>query len=246
MNDAGRVADLLAGIFRDGPAEVAFERACQACVEALPVSGAAISVMTDTAAWQTLGASDATAAGLEELQFTLGAGPCREAHAVGGPILVADLTDPSAGAGWPMFAARAEELGVRAVFAFPLHLGAIRPGVLGLYRDRSGPLPNDAVRDALLTADMLCLALLGRLAGQDTGNGGSALASMWADHAALGRAEVHQATGMVMARLSVSSEEALARMRGFAFSHGLLLAEVAAGVLARRIVLDHDGATGAG
>lgn len=255
MTDAGRVADLLAEIFRDGPAEVAFDRACQACVEVLPVSGAAISVMSDVpsaTAWQTLGASDDTAAGMEELQFTLGAGPCREAHTIGGPVLIADLTAPAAAAAWPVFASRAEEFGVRAVFAFPLHLGVIRPGVLGLYRDRPGSLPESAMSDALLAADVLCLALLGRLDGWRTGNGrasggadGQAVANMWADHAALGRAEVHQATGMVMALLGVSSEEALARLRGYAFAHDLLLTEVAAGVVARHIVLDQDGAAGA-
>lgn len=258
MTEAGGITDLLAEIFRDNPAEVTFERASRACVDALPVSSAAISVMTGTTAWQTLGASDPTASALEELQFTLGAGPCREAYGIGGPVLVSDLTDPGSSSAWPTFASRAEDLGVRAVFAFPLSLGAIRLGVLALYRDRPGWFDKQATSDALLVADMLCLALLGRVVrvgraqrnGDGNGDGdgdgaGRPFASLWDDRVALGRAEVHQATGMVMDRLGVSSEEALARLRGFAFSHGLLLTEVAAGVVARRIALDHDGSAGA-
>jgi ANTAR domain len=245
MTDAGRIAGLLVEIFRHGPAAVAFERACRVCVEVLSVSGAAISVTADADLWQTLSASDTTAARLEELQFTLGLGPGREAYVVGGPVLVADLTDPDVGAAWPMFAGQAVELGVRAVFAFPLQLGAIRPGVLALYRDLPGALPQGVVSEALLAADLLCLALLGRLTGQEAGReavagNGHAGVDLWADSVALGHAEVHQAVGMVMSRLGVSAEVALARLRGFAFSHSLSLAEVAAGVVARRIVLDQN------
>jgi hypothetical protein len=239
MTASSRIADLLAVILRDSPAEVAFERACLACVEALPVSCAAISVMTGTAAWSTLCASDAMAVRMEDLQFTLGTGPCREAYRVGGPILVADLTDPDSGAAWPMFAGQTVEAGVRAAFAFPLQLGAIRPGVLGLYRDLPGALPQGAVSGALLAADMLCLALLSRLDGEDTCSG-QARAGMWADHAVLGRAEVHQATGMVMSQLGMRADEAMIRLRGLAFTRGLLLAEVAAEVLAGRIRLEQD------
>lgn len=240
MTDSSRIADLLAVILRDDSAEVAFERACQACVEALGVSGAAISVMTGTTAWQTLSASDATAARTEDLQFALGAGPCREAYVVGGPVLAADLTDPDSSAAWPMFAAEAVESGVRAAFAFPLQLGAIRPGVLSLYRDRPGALPQIAVSEALLAADMLCLALLSRLHAKHTGADDPAPADVWADHTMLGRAEVHQAVGMVMSQLGVPAHEAMIRLRGLAFAHGLLLAETAAEVLAGRIVLSQD------
>jgi hypothetical protein len=247
MADSGRIAGLLAEIFRRGPTEVAFEQACRACVQVLPVSSAAISVTIDANLWQTLCASDTTAARLEELQFALGIGPCREAYLAGGPVLAADLTDPDVGAAWPMFAGQAVESGIQAVFAFPLQVGTIRPGVLGLYSDLPGVLPQVAVSEALLAADLLCLALLGRADGdepaqetdRDAAANGYAEVDLWADNIALGRAEVHQAVGVVMSHLGIPAEEALARLRGFAFSHSLSLADVAAGVVARRIVLDH-------
>lgn len=240
MTASSQIADLLAVILRDGPAEMAFERACLACVEALPVSCAAISVMTGTTAWMTLCTSDDMAARMEDLQFTLGTGPCREAYRVGGPVLCVDLTDPHSGAEWPMFASQAVESGVRAVFAFPLQLGAFRPGVLGLYRDLPGALPHAAVSEALLAADILGLALLSRLDDEDAGGDRAARAGMWADHAVLGRAEIHQAVGMVMSRLGIAADEAMIRLRGLAFTRGLLLAEIAAEVLAGRIELEQD------
>lgn len=243
MADSGRISGLLAAIFRDAPAEVAFQRACQVCVEVLAVSGAAISVMAGTTAWQTLCASDATAARMEDLQFTLGTGPCREAYLVGGPVLVTNLADldSDSGAGWPMFAGQAVESGIRAVFAFPLQLGAIKPGVLGLYRDRPGPLPQTVMSEALLAADLLCLALLSRLHAEPAGTGGQLTTTdSWADHAMLGRAEVHQAVGMVMSQLGIPADEAMVRLRGLAFTRGLLLAEIAAEVLAGHIVWDQD------
>ena len=50
-----------------------------------------------------------------------------------------------------------------------------------------------------------------------------------------GRAEVHQAVGMVLVQLEVTPQEALARMRAYAFLHQRLLIDVAHDVIARRL-----------
>lgn len=118
----------------------------------------------------------------------------------------------------------------------PLQLGAIRLGVLDLYRDAPGPLSPDAITDALTAADIVCLALLGRI--DDQNQHPDDLAAEWADRSVLDRAEVHQATGMVMARLGITADEALSRLRAFAFAEGMLLSTVAADVVARRLRLD--------
>jgi AmiR/NasT family two-component response regulator len=50
-----------------------------------------------------------------------------------------------------------------------------------------------------------------------------------------GRPEIHQATGMVLAQLGIGPEEALARMRAYAFAEQRLLIDVAKDLVARRL-----------
>ena len=97
---------------------------------------------------------------LAELQLTLGEGPLLDASASGGPVLASDLADGESGRRWPAFAPAACRAGAAAVFAFPLRIGAIRAGVLGLYRDRPGPLSDFQLGDALVFADTATMLLL--------------------------------------------------------------------------------------
>lgn len=50
------------------------------------------------------------------------------------PVLAADLGDEQSARRWPGFAEEARLLGAGAVFVFPLTIGAIRAGVMGLHR----------------------------------------------------------------------------------------------------------------
>ena len=83
---------------------------------------------------------------LAELQLTLGEGPCHDVLASAAPVLAADLGDREPGRRWPAFAASAGRLGAAAVFALPLSIGAIRAGVMGLYRGAPAPLPGAGFR----------------------------------------------------------------------------------------------------
>jgi AmiR/NasT family two-component response regulator len=60
------------------------------------------------------------------------------------------------------------------------------------------------------------------------------------DPAVASRAEIHQATGMVLMQLDVGADAALARMRAHAFVEGRLLIEVARDVVARRLLFTPD------
>ena len=51
-------------------------------------------------------------------------------------MLASDLGGAEIGRRWPVFAPAARQAGAAAIFAFPLQIGAIRSGVLGLYRGR--------------------------------------------------------------------------------------------------------------
>jgi hypothetical protein len=238
MAELGVVTRALLAIAREGQDDRRLaEQICRACVASLGVDGAAISVLTATDARETLWATDATAELLEDLQFTLNEGACQQAAVTGYPVLVPDLWHSTEVARWPFFAAAvAERTQVRALFALPLQWGAVSLGVLDLYRATPGGLSRAQRRDALSAADTAALMILGLRTDPGDAAGG------WLDHC-LGsnRAEIHQATGMVLVQLGVSAEEALARLRAHAFGEQRLLIDVARDVVARRLVFTEAG-----
>src|SRR5579872_4820130 len=130
---------------------------------------------------------------LAELQLMLGEGPCHDVLASAAPVLAADLGDAELGRRWPGFTPAARQLGAGAVFAFPLAVGAIRAGVLGLYRGAAGPLPDGQLGDLLILADAATVMLLGSTEGY-TENGDGAGLDGQAPDLALHRAEIDQAT----------------------------------------------------
>ena len=244
--EPGPVTRALLEIDRDGADGRELARhICAACVAGLDVDGAAMSLLTGSVHRQTLSATDATAETLEDLQFTLGEGACLEAAATGSPVLVSDIHDLTRTARWPVFAAAVgEQTDVRALFALPLQLGTVNVGVLDLYRDTPGPLLGHELRDMVAATDTAMLLLLGSHTGNDPDDvvrtdgpreDGRREEGLWID-----RAEVHQATGMVLAQLDVPPEDAFARLRAYAFAQRRPLSDVARDVVARRLVFTQD------
>jgi hypothetical protein len=234
--ELGVVTRALLGIARTlRDDRVLAERICLAAVEGLEVDGAAISLLTASTLRETLYATDATAELLEDLQFSLGEGPCVDAATSGGPVLIADLNDPAQTSRWPMYAAAVvDQARVSAVFAFPLQWGAINLGVLDLYRRDPGPLSSAQVRDAISAADAAALMLLGLRTDPDP-EGDAVWDRSWSK-----RAEIHQATGMVIAQLGINPTDAFARLRAHAFTEGVSLGDVARDVVARRLHFTED------
>jgi GAF domain-containing protein len=170
---------------------------------------------------------------LEELQFLLGEGPCLDAFASRRPVLVPDLSDGATGR-WPGYAPALHDRGVRAVFAFPLQIGAARLGALDIFRDEVGSLTDDQFRDALTFADIAVTTLLDGQARAAPGTAADGL-----DDEVVGqRAELFQAQGMVAVQLGVSLADALARLRAYAYAEDKALGDVARDVVARRVSFD--------
>jgi hypothetical protein len=240
----GRVWGLVAEQAADRGGRVSVADACAAAVDAVEVTGAWLSAASGAEAGHLMRVTDAVSGQLAELQVTLGEGPCPEAAASGGPVLTSDLGETEAGRRWPAFAPAAREAGAAAVFAFPLRIGAIRAGVMGLYRDRSGPLSAFQLGDALIFADTATLLLLesqDQAAGEaaaGTGPGGQP-----AD-LAVRRAEIDQATGMLTEQLGVGIVEAFIRLRAYAYAHDRRLADVARDIVVRRLRLRPDPGPG--
>jgi hypothetical protein len=224
-------------------AAVSAADACEVAAAAARVDGAWLTMMSDPARRVLAHATGARAAELEELQFTVGEGPCVDAFVSGTPVLVSDLGAAGWQARWPGFAVAGTEAGAAAIFAFPLVQGAIRVGVLGLYRETPGLLSPGALADVLMCADVALQLLLNSRAGADgDGDGTGQAYDGWAlDGWPEGHAEVYQATGMVSAQHGVGLEEALTLLRAYAFAHDQALHEVASAVVARRLWLDPGG-----
>lgn len=211
------------------------QRLCRAGVRALPAAGVGVSVMSHVGAPVTTAASDPTSRRLEELQFTLGEGPCQEAFASRRPVLVPDLMEND-GARWPGYAPAARAEGVGSVFAFTLQVGAARLGVLDVYRREPGALSGPALALALTFSELAVELLLD--AQQRAGKDRAATAVEDALSTGL---ELYQAQGMVMYQLGVDLGEAMSRVRAYAFAHDRGLAEVSADIVDRRLVLEADG-----
>jgi GAF domain/ANTAR domain len=242
MAETGAVTRALLAITRaDTDDRELAQRICRACVEGLDVDGAAISLLTATVSRETLWASDATAQQLEDLQFSLNEGACMQAATTGSPVLVPDLHRSTEVARWPIFAAAvAEQTTAQALFALPLQWGVTNLGVLDMYRNVAGGLSRTQWRDALSAADVASLMILGRRTDPDPVGPGGATPAGWLDHPKGSRAEIHQATGMVLAQLGISATEALARLRAHAFVEQHLLGDVARDVVNRRLVFTED------
>lgn len=211
----------------DGTASIV-DRVCMAAVSLLSLKGAGLSLMVDGELRGTAGVSEPGIAMVQELQLTLGEGPCVDAWTSRAPVLEANLADPAI-VRWPAFAQAGVDAGVLAVFAFPLHLGAIRIGVLVLYRGHPGILNADEMAYGLVLADMATQVLLALQAGAPANVLHEVLTSEpshWA--------EVHQATGMVSVQLDVSLDEAFVRLRAHAFAEGLPLRTLAREIVTRR------------
>jgi hypothetical protein len=206
------------------------------------VDGAGVTGMASSSARETVHATDAVAAVLEELQLTLGQGPCMDTFSDGGPVLAVDLRLRESLNRWPAFTPAALDSGVRAVFALPLQVGAIRLGALDLYRTRAGGLSSHELADALIFAETVCMLLLDGAAGAQPD---TAELAWQRDDPTAHQAVVHQATGMVLVQLRVSAEAAFARLRAYAYVHDRRLADVARDVVERRLRFASDAADGA-
>ena len=217
----------------DGQGPVSVAAVGRAAVRWLGVDGASVTAMSGPAAREPLFASDERSARLEDLQFTTGEGPGGGDFWLGSPELIPDL-ELAAGR-WPGFAPAAVAAGARAMFAVPLQAGAIRVGVLSLYRAKPGPLAAGKLADLLVMAGIALQMLLDAAAGV-SGRPGYRPLNGLSDS----RAEVYQAVGMVAVQLGVSLEEASVRLRARAFASGAELGDVAEDVVSRRLRFDLD------
>lgn len=227
MNDRRqRIIDRLA----ESQGDFSTVRLCGACSDITAMTGAGIMLRLGDESLGAVGMTDAVSTLIEELQFTLGEGPCIDAYELEIPIVEPDLTAPSRR--WPGFTPPALEAGVRAVFSFPLQAGDVCIGALDLYRDTSGELSDVEHADASTMTEVVAQAVLTMQATP----WGAIAAELTIDRNR--RSVVHQAVGMVSVQLGVTVDEALLRLRAHAFANDRPLAALAREVVERRVRFD--------
>ncbi|BCZ20933.1 GAF domain-containing protein [Mycobacterium senriense] len=217
----------------------AADRLCAACAVLLEVDAAAISLIFDGAPTGTLGSSSALARTYDELQFTLGEGPCLDSISGRIPVLAVDLADP-ADRRWPAFGPALLAHHIRGVYAIPIVVAGEYVGALDLFRHGPGRLDGENLSGAIVAAELASVPLLDLLDADFQAAVADPNSNAWAEFNALSRTEVSQATGMLVAQLEVEPAEALVRLRAHAYATGRNATDVARDILARRLKLDND------
>ena len=201
-------------------------------VSAFPVTGAAISVLVGPASQTTISSSDQVAERLDELQFDLGEGPCWSAMSGRAPVLRPRIKTAGM-AEWPAFtealANDAKTSAVGAMFAFPLAVGTLDIGAIDFYAvEPAATLDPSMVSEASGLADLTAWQVLRRIV-EDIG------ADYDGKSLGFARREVHQATGMIIAQVGVTADDAQLLLRAHAFASSRTVAEVAHDVVERKL-----------
>jgi hypothetical protein len=210
-------------------------RLCQVCAEVTSMSGAGIMLMFEDAPQGTVCTTNEVSSQLEQLQYSLGEGPCVDAYREDRPVMEPDLANPETKR-WLAFTEAAVKIGAEAVFGFPLPVGAVRLGALNLYRDRPGALDDEQYANALAAAAIVAQAVLVLQAKAPDG-----MLAQELERSSDFQYVAHQAAGMVAVQLGVGVTEAMIRLRAYAFGSERLLSDVAGDVVDRILRFDPEG-----
>ena len=201
------------------------------CVEFLQISASGLILVDPDGRTDLVAASGDSALALQSLQLDEGEGPSVDCYRLIGQVACADLAAESWR--WPRFAPAAQQAGFASVHAVPMRWRGSRVGVLNLFGTEQKTLPVHTTRLAQSMADIVTIALLQERSLRQqsvlTGQLQSALNS---------RVSVEQAKGLLAGRLDVDMDSAFNAMRGYARSHNLKLAGLAADLVADRSWLD--------
>ena len=193
---------------------------CLACTDVVGVRGAALLLISGKRMLGCVGVSDLVTEAVEQVEYTLGDGPCMAAYRSKLPVFDADLADD--GARWPEFRRGALAVGIHAAFGFPLLIDRVCIGAMNLYHDRPGPLTDAQIADAQTVARVASRTLLTWQADAPAGTVAWQLEQV-PNH----RMEVHQAAGRISVQAGMPVDDALVLLRAYAFSEDRTISDVA-------------------
>lgn len=224
---------------------------CDAAMQETEADGVALAVVSRSRRVRELiYATDPLAQQLDELQYTIGEGPCFDAYLQDAPQCYPELTSVAETARWPVFAAGATELGAQALFAIPVPDGWRPMGVMELYRRATGDLADSEFAAACACASAVAHQLesnwqehVARFGNAERAIDAAAIAGARSEVAVdpFTRTQIHVAAGMVAVQLGITADEGVDRLRAHAYACARPVSSVAADIIARRMTLsDQD------
>lgn len=234
LSDTGSRRAWFVSRLEGGSPDSLLERLCAIAVEEIPVDGAVIGLQVSGVPEGPLAASSTWAQQLAAAEYTLGEGPTFHVVSTSEHVEASNW-DAVEFRQWPQYARIAREMGVAAVFCFPLRIGRARLGAMSFLRVNPVELDDRQYLDCLALADLATYAIVYIQAGLPDSHMESLLYNRDAD-----RLRIHQATGMIAGSLDCTIEEALARLRARAFVTGLPIYELASLIISGDVGLDGE------
>lgn len=193
------------------------ESVVEAAAQAVPHTQAAgLTLLRPNRRPVTVAASDELPREVDDLQYSLGEGPCLDA-ATGPPHLISDdvLTDGR----WPRFGPLcAARLGVRSMLSLRLPVGNGDHAGINFYSTEVEAFTDSDVSVAAQVVPLAALAMEAELRGIDSENLKKALQSNRA---------ISTAVGIIMATLRLQSEEAFDLLRRASMDRNMKLVDIA-------------------
>ncbi|MEY3733275.1 MAG: hypothetical protein RL347_634 [Actinomycetota bacterium] len=201
------------------------ERLCALAVEEVPVDGAVIGLQSGGVPEGPLASSSTWAREVATAEYALGEGPSFHVVRTNEHVEASNWSAIEFQR-WPQYSLIAREMGVAAVFCFPLRIGRARLGAMSFLRTEPNELDDHQYLDCLALADLATYAIVYIQAGLPDSQLEALLYDRDSD-----RLRVHQATGMIAGAFDCSIEDALARMRAKAFVEGVTLYELSSRII---------------
>ncbi|WP_036467726.1 GAF and ANTAR domain-containing protein [Mycobacterium genavense] len=217
-------------IYQGSDAKEMYAAICVAATLAVRGCDHASLLVLDGDRYVTVGASDALAAKIDEMELEAGDGPCLDTIEEETPQIDADLTTPSH---WPKLAARLlEETPVRGAMGFRLLVNKRKGAALNLFSDTPNMFDGEAAGRAAVLASFASVAINAVAKGEDAASLRRGL---------LSNREIGKAVGMLMALQELTEDEAFDLLRRHSQALSIKLADVARAVIERRGDLPPDG-----
>ncbi|OII36064.1 hypothetical protein BIU98_00495 [Curtobacterium sp. MMLR14_010] len=200
--------------------------------QAMPIGGVSVSSFGVIGTNETISASDDTAFRVDEIQFDLTEGPCWTALHQRAPVLEGDIVQRP-NADWPAFNEAVRDEAVRAVFAFPIVFGPFPLGAVDVY----APDPTDLDHEQVEIAAALATAMGRRVLRRAV----QAIEDEEALIDSFSRRVVHQATGVVLAQLDITPDDATLLIQGHAFARKTSMHQVAEEIISGAVRFERHG-----
>ncbi|CQD10689.1 ANTAR domain-containing protein [Mycobacterium lentiflavum] len=210
-------------IYQGSDAKEMYAAICIAATLAIRGCDHASLLMLDNDRYVTVGASDALAQKIDQMELEAGDGPCLDAIEEETPQIDTDLTTPTH---WPKLAARLlAETPVRGAMGFRILVNKRKGAALNLFSDTPNMFDAESAGRAAVLASFASVAINAVGKGEDAASLRRGL---------LSNREIGKAVGMLMLLHDLTEDEAFDLLRRHSQALNIKLADVAREVIERR------------